>query len=132
MKSLSIQFGKFAIAGTIGFIVDAAALLLFIRFLSIDRYSARVLSFCVAVTVTWMINSRWSFQQKHNSTSIKHYTNYASYVGVQITGAFINIAVYSTLISVSGLLFDMPVFALAIGSIVAMVFNFVGCKLLVF
>ena len=129
----SISAGRevlgFAWVGAIGFLVDATVLTLLIRVYGWDHYSARLISFGAAVTVTWYLNRRWTFSQ-HATTNRK--TEYSRYFSVQTVGALLNYGIYAALIAANQTLAHYPVVPLAAGSTVAMVFNFAAAKRFVY
>ena len=60
--SLFGQTWRFLIVGTIGFIVDAGLLVLLMAAAGLGHYSAHVVSFMVAVCVTWWLNPTFTFR----------------------------------------------------------------------
>jgi putative flippase GtrA len=120
---------SFAVVGGIGFLVDAAVLTLMVNGLGWGPYSARLLSFAVAVTVTWYLNRRWTFA---SHASVRKKAEYARYFTVQSAGALLNLGIYGLCLETYPLMAAYPVLALAIGSAVALFFNFFAAKYLVF
>ncbi len=57
---------------------------------------------------------------------------FATYVLFQSVGIAINFGVYSLLIERYAAFYDQPVLAVAVGSVVAMVFNFATARWIVF
>jgi len=86
-------------------------------------------SFSVAVTVTWYLNRRYVFSARK---TLDRRSEYGRYLAVQITGMAINFLVYSLCIASSAIMDQWPVLALAVGSAVALFFNFAGARLFVF
>jgi putative flippase GtrA len=119
----------FAFVGGIGFIVDAAVLTLLANGLGWDPYTARLLSFAIAVTVTWYLNRHWTFSGQASS---KTKVEYARYFTVQSIGALINLGIYGICLETSPLMAKYPVLALAVGSVTAMFFNFYASRYFVF
>ncbi|MDP6437183.1 MAG: GtrA family protein [Gammaproteobacteria bacterium] len=128
-KYLPHGFPAFVVVGGIGFIVDASILATLIHGYGWGDYTARIVSFTVAVTVTWYLNRRYAFPATQTPDRKKEYTRYLT---VQGSGMAINILVYSLCISTSELMDTWPVLALAVGSAVALIFNYVGSRLFVF
>jgi putative flippase GtrA len=58
---------RFAIAGTVGFVVDAGVLYLVKD--SLGYYLGRALSFFLAVFCTWLLNRQFTFHQKASGVS---------------------------------------------------------------
>ncbi|MGI9308947.1 MAG: GtrA family protein [Gammaproteobacteria bacterium] len=129
LNKLSRGVPAFAIIGGIGFIVDAACLMLLISGFGWGKYTARLASFGVAVTVTWFLNRTWTFAETVTPNKKREYTRY---IAVQTIGVLLNFAVYGVCIETSVTMSDYPVLALAVGSIVAMFFNYAGSKRFVF
>lgn len=121
----------FLLVGGAGFIVDAALLTLLVNALGVNPYIARLLSFPPAVLTTWLLNRRLVFVS-HASTAKKRTLEYGRYFTVQTVGALINLAVYMGSLTLWPALKPWPVLALAAGSAVALVFNYMGAKCWVF
>jgi len=79
--------------------------------------ASRSVAWLVAVSVTFFLNARFTF-----GASIRH-ARFFNYFVIQLTGAGINIGVYSGLI-VFGPLVAYPLIALMIGSALATINNF--------
>jgi putative flippase GtrA len=86
-------------------------------------YFARLLSFAVAVTATWLLNRHWTFRDRKSPA---RGVEYMRYLTVQTSGALINLSVYSACLFFSEWMLSNPVAALAVGSGVAMVYNYLG------
>ena len=119
----------FAVVGAIGFIVDAGILTLLMTGFGLDHYTARAVSFTVAVTVTWYLNRRWVFNRHAVPMSRREYL---SYVAVQVIGSLINLAVFVAAIELIAGLERIPVIPLAMGALVALLFNFGASRRFVF
>jgi putative flippase GtrA len=119
----------FIVVGGIGFIVDAGILAILVHGYGWGDYTARGISFAVAVTVTWYLNRRFVFADGRTGN---RKTEYTRYLGVQGTGMAINFLVYSLCIATNEMMDTWPVLALAVGSAVALIFNYAGSRLFVF
>lgn len=119
----SRRFIAFACIGSVGFVVDASILTALITGLGWGLYSSRLVSFGAAVTVTWYLNRRWTFARQMSPDRKREYS---AYVTVQTIGALVNLGVYSLFVTVSARLAAWPVIPLAIGSGVALVFNYLA------
>ena len=119
----------FVVVGAIGFLIDAGILTVLMTSFGLDHYSARAISFTVAVTVTWYMNRRWVFDKSAASMSGREYS---SYLVVQIIGAAINLSVFIAVIEFVPLLTNIPVRPLTIGAIAALLFNFGASSRFVF
>lgn len=116
----------FALAGSMGFAVDAGTLTALLHFTPIGPYIARIISIAIAMAATWLINRTFTFgKSKRNLAS-----EGARYGFVGVLSALVNYAVYSgCLLAVPGL---WPVLATAIGSGVAMLVSYFGYSRFVF
>lgn len=115
---------RYGVVGGLGFVVDGALLYGLVAW-TLDPYVARVLSFAVALTVTWALNRSWTFGQRGRAGAGR---SYIGYLVVQIGGALTNFVVYA---SVLGLLEPTPahaVLALACGSAIGLIVNFTGAR----
>jgi putative flippase GtrA len=117
---------RFVLAGGIGFLVDAAVLVLLLRATQLDPFSARVLSIATALSATWMLNRYITFGPSSRALAVEG----ARYGGIGMATSLVNYCVYS------GLLFTFswmpPLTALILASGVAMVFSYLGYSRLVF
>jgi putative flippase GtrA len=120
---------EFLVVGGIGFIVDALILMTLIHLLDMNPYLARVFSFSGAVTVTWLLNRIWTFSR---TMTVKKGSEYTRYIMVQTCGWLINFSVYAFCLTISTIMIAFPVLALAVGSLTAATFNFLGARHFVF
>jgi putative flippase GtrA len=123
------QIGRFGVVGMLGFGVDGGVLYALIQSGS-GPYLARMVSFPLAVSVTWYLNQNWTFAVGNNGTSKGK--QYAGYFAVQITGALTNYACYVAVLQFIEATALAVVLALAIGSVLGLIVNFLGARLLVF
>jgi putative flippase GtrA len=110
----------FAVAGGIGFLVDAGILTALV-FIGGDPRTSRFLSFAAAVTATWLVNRRLAFGDRVAKPT---FMEFARYVGASALGALINLVVYFILITYGPPFSTYPVLALAIATSISMAFNF--------
>jgi putative flippase GtrA len=122
------QIFRFVAIGGIGFGVEALVLALLVLWQDWGPYAARFISFPIAVTATWLLNRTFTF----GSSQFGRGREYFSYLSVQLVGVIINFSVYYWHVEQYNKLQGNPVFSLFLGSIIAMGFNFVGSKYLVF
>ena len=114
------QFLRFGLVGCVGFVTDAGLTLLLHSKLGLGEAPARVLGFVVAATVTWWLNHQFTFQlDGQGSTS-----SWLRYVVITSAGAVINIACYLGVVHVLGTRPLQLLTGVAVGSAVAMGFNF--------
>lgn len=119
---------RFAVVGTIGFIVDAGVLHLLVAFGAWSPFAARVVSFPAALTATFVLNRVWTF----GALRMSPIRAYGAYGVIQTVGAALNLLVFAVCLLAMPSLYELPVVALAIGSIVAMLFNYYASRRLVF
>ena len=129
LDRLPSGFGAFLLIGGVGFIVDASILATLVHLYDWGDYSARLVSFPVAVIVTWLLNRRFAFASGATSRRGREYTRY---LGVQTVGSLINFLVYSLCIATIPIMDRWPVLALAVGVMVQIPFNFFGMQKFVF
>lgn len=122
-------FPAFFVVGGVGFVVDASILALLVHGYGWGDYTARIVSFAVAVTVTWLLNRSFAFADQRTGNRRSEYTRY---LFVQGTGMAINFLIYALCIASSALMDRWPVLALAVGSAVALIFNYLGARIFVF
>lgn len=123
------QLVAFTSIGAIGFCIDAGLLVLGHDLLGLDWAIARLPSFTVAATTTWLLNRRFTFDARAGSDELAEWRNY---LAVNIGGAMINLGAFLVLIRFVPLLHDRPVVTLAISAAVALAFNFLGSRHFVF
>jgi putative flippase GtrA/SAM-dependent methyltransferase len=121
------RFFRFALVGGLGFVVDATVLTLLVNAMGYGHYLSRAVSFTLAVTVTWWINRSWVFRAGTPTGR-----EYSGYFLVQMVGAVTNLGIYVLVIELVPRLAAIPVVPLAIGAIIAMIFNFLLMRRFVF
>ncbi len=131
MKLKCERVARFGVVGGTGFLVDAGVLMVLLSMGWANPYIARCFSFPPAVLVTWLLNRCFVFESHADSLRAKG-REYGRYFAVQFLGVLINFAVYSVCIFLFSFFRDWPILALAAGSGVAMVFNFIGAGYWVF
>lgn len=109
---------RFGLVGCVGFVTDAGVTLLLHSQLGLGEALARVLGFLVAATVTWWLNRRFTFQVAGGASS------WLRYVVITSAGAFINIACYLVVVQLLGATPMVLLLGVAVGSVVALGFNF--------
>ncbi|MDD4972558.1 MAG: GtrA family protein [Paludibacter sp.] len=119
----------FVAIGGIGFVIDGGVLSFLVNLRHLNPYFSRLISFPIAVSVTWYLNRRWTFS---SGVYNKKAPEYARYLGVQIIGAIINLTAYGLLLMAFAAFASIPILPLALGALVAMLFNFVGLHFFVF
>lgn len=128
-QRLPAELPGFLVVGTVGLLVDAAVLALLVYGYDWGNYRARLVSFGVAVTVTWLLNREFVFSAG-KLTSKSH--EYGRYLTLQSISMVVNLGVYACLIYFSATLAAWPLLALAAGCASGLVFNFIGMRWFVF
>ena len=118
----------FALAGGVGYVVDAGVLLFAAP--SAGPYAGRLLSFCVAVFATWLINCSLTFRKRRSGLSLSR--EFLRYFTVCLGGGSVNLAVYALLTFVFQLSGWGLLLALGAGSLAGMGVNFALSKRFVF
>ena len=95
--TLSKQFLSFSVIGAIGFAVDVGVLYL-MKYLGLDLYSARVISFLTAASVTWLGNRMYTFKSQPGGNK-KLTGEWATYLLAMTQGGLANYVTYALLIT---------------------------------
>ena len=117
---------RFGLVGGLGFLTDAAILQSLLATTLLDPISARLVSIGLALFVTWLLNRYLTFAPSSRGTVVEG----ARYGGIGIASSALNYAVYAALILAVPSM--VPLAALAIASVIAMGFSFLGYSRLVF
>jgi putative flippase GtrA len=123
------QIIRFGIVGTIGFIVDAFILLLLVHIFDLTIELSRLFSFSIAVFVTWLINRSFTFSKNTNFDKKKEY---CLYFILQTIGALINYIIFIVLVNNYTFFEIYLIIPLAIASIIAMFFNYLSIKKIIY
>lgn len=119
------RFMRFGLVGTLGFVVDAGVMQLLVSLAGAGAIEARAVSIPTAVLATWALNRTFTFGKKEPGTALP---SLVRYFAVSAGGAAVNFLVYTALVLASSTLAAYPMIPLAIASIVALVFNYLGSK----
>ena len=122
-------FLRYGLVGATGFSVDAAILHLMVNGLGLHYVSGRLVSFSVAVVVTWLLNRTFTFRTAGSAGRLKEA---AVYVGVQIAGGVANISIYTLAIMMVPTLKGWLLLPLALGSAAGLCLTYLGAKHLAF
>ena len=128
---LDPTFLRYAVVGFAGFSVDTIVVRLMIDMGGLNYFAGRLISFSVAVMVTWALNRAWTFRHAGSDAGMKRA---AVYVGVQVAGGLLNLGAYNLAIIAApwlqhGLWIVIPE---ALGSAAGLCLTFVGAKHLAF
>lgn len=117
---------SFLLVGGIGFVIDAAVLVLLLHVTPLDPFSARLVSVAVALSATWMLNRHITFGPSERALVVEG----ARYGGVGTATSLVNYTAYSALLlTFPGM---EPLIALILASGAAMVLSYLGYSRLVF
>ena len=119
-------FLRFCAVGAAGFVADAGVLALLVHGLRLDPIAARVVSFAVAVTLTFELNRAWAFGRADKRRRIEAF---AAYLGVQGLGFACNLAVYTALFLVLPPPLNAPILCLGLAAMVGLGVNYAGVAL---
>jgi putative flippase GtrA len=125
---LNYRLVRFGAVGAVGFVVDASVLVAIVMLTGIAPLPARVLSFLIAATATFVLNQRFTFQFGDGFS----FGRWASYLTTTAIGACVNVAIYRLWIAYAGAIPLHLVIGTAVGSIAAMFINYFASSTLVF
>jgi putative flippase GtrA len=128
MRTPKVELVYFSIAGVAGFLVDAGIVWLF-TMAGADPFTAQMVAFTLAVTVTWLLNRRFTFAHHASPNWVREWMHY---VAANSVGAIVNNGVYAILVLSVALFSKEPVLAVAVGSLAGLLFNFTASRALVF
>ena len=123
------QLPRFVVVGTVGFLIEAVLLHMLATGAGWSPYSARTVSFPLAVSATFILNRAWTFRGRARRAA---FPAFGGYLTIQLIGAAINLLVYVLAIELFEGLRGLPVLALAFGAAAGLVFNFSASRALVF
>jgi putative flippase GtrA len=122
------QMISFTIIGAAGFVVDTVVLYAAL-YLGLGLYAGRGVSYLAAVTFTWALNRRYTFERRENTELFGQWRRFAL---SQLSGAVINLGVYSSLVRMSPYCAVHPVIGVAAGSLMGLMVNYVAARRYVF
>jgi putative flippase GtrA len=122
-----LQFLRFGLIGSAGFLIDSSVLYAAIHFLGLGYYSGRVVSWLSAATFTWGMNRRFTFKDKRPPLK-----QWLAFLAAQSVGGLVNYGVYAALVATVPLVKTYYILGVGAGSIVGLTFNFSSSKWLVF
>lgn len=130
----SSTFGRFLVVGSTGFVIDATVLEGTIRLLGLGYFSARALSFSLAVLMTWWLNRTYTFDRVPLVElgvvgAGAEFVRYLASSGISIG---MNVLVYAGCILLFDVCRQVPVLGVFAGSIAAMGITYVLLRLWAF
>lgn len=125
---LSVQFLRFGIVGTAGFLVDTAVLYAAI-WAGAGPYGGRVLSYLVAASITFTLNRIWTFR---GAPGAPWGRQWVLFLAVNLIGFVLNWGTYAVLVASLPLVAAHPVLGVAAGSVAGLGGNFLASRAFVF
>ena len=126
-RESTVQIVRFGFVGCFGFVVDLVVVFALIQCLGLDPVSARIPAWIAAVTTTYVFNILFTF--RYTKLVIvgkkKRLRRYCLYVVSQLAGGVVNVLSYALVVSLLGLSWFA---GLAIGTLVGMIFNYLGAS----
>ena len=119
------QIFRFGLVGVCGFATDAIVLFCLVS-ANVNAFASRIFSFSAAVVVTWALNSAWTFASQNMQSRTK--AQFLTYIATQCTGMAVNYAIYSVVLWQIGVSPLKSLLALAAGSAIGMIVNFIGAR----
>ncbi len=120
---------RFGVVGTVGFLVDVLVLTVGLQ-AGTGPWFGRVLSYLVAVTVTFSLNRAWTFRTADRSRSMAQ--DWGLFAVLNLVGFACNYGTYAALITGVPVVREFPVLGVAAGSLAGMAGNFLLSKRYVF
>jgi len=123
------QLFLFGLAGTLGFLVDAAVVTLLVQLGGMNPYAGRLVSFLCAVATTFAFNRAFTFSAAARPGLAQQAGQYL----VAMTGGFlVNYGSYALLVHFVETVRQWPVIGVAAGSVLGLSVNFASAKWWVF
>jgi putative flippase GtrA len=124
------EVALFAVGGILGLAVDAGIAQSLVGLAGWNVYTARVVSFLSAATVTWWWNRTHTFA--HRDSGRGHRAEWLHWMGLMALGAVINNGLYVLAFKVFPALHAWPAVAVAAGSAAGAVANFLLARAVLF
>jgi putative flippase GtrA len=119
------SFVRFGMVGVVGFVVDAGVLQALVSMAGWGPIAARAVAVPTAVFATWLLNRSFTFPEAQGGPAWPSLMRYAA---VSALGASVNFVAYTSLVMASSFMAARPLVPLAIGSVIAMIVNYLGSK----
>ncbi len=123
-----MQFLRFGVVGTVGFVVDTAVLYGGLA-LGLGLYSGRAVSYVAAATTTWALNRAWTFRGQGDGPVARQWL---LFLLVNLIGFACNYGTYAALVAGVPTVAANPVIGVAAGALAGMVGNFILSRRFVF
>ncbi|WP_037300005.1 GtrA family protein [Rubritepida flocculans] len=129
MKALIVQFLRFGVVGTLGFLVDAGTLLLAVA-LGAGPYGGRAISYVVAASAVFALNRAWTFRDRPGGAPLAR--QWGAYLVLNLVGFAANYGTYAGLVAWTEIGARHLVLSVAAGSVAGMFLNFFLSRQLIF
>jgi putative flippase GtrA len=123
-----LQFVRFGVVGTIGFLVDTAVLYAGLA-LGLGLYGGRAVSYLAAASATFALNRAWTFRGQGEGRVARQW---ALFLVLNLVGFAFNYGTYAALVASVALVAQHPVIGVAAGSLAGMLGNFLLSRRYVF
>ncbi|WP_372617793.1 GtrA family protein [Falsiroseomonas sp.] len=123
-----LQFLRFGVVGTIGFVVDTAVLYAGLA-AGFGLYGGRAVSYLAAATTTWALNRAWTFRGLGEGAALRQW---GVFVLVNLVGFAFNYGTYAALVAGVSSVAQHPVIGVAAGALAGMSGNFLLSRRFVF
>ncbi|MDR6935263.1 GtrA family protein [Luteibacter sp. 3190] len=130
MIHLRREVALFAIGGVLGLCVDAGIAQALVGLAGWNVYTARVVSFLSAATVTWWWNRTHTFA--HRDSGRGRHAEWLHWMGLMALGAVVNNGVYVLAFRAFPELHTWPAVAVAAGSAAGSIANFALARAVLF
>ncbi|MDX3925650.1 MAG: GtrA family protein [Shinella sp.] len=128
VAAISPRFTRFAVIGSLGFLFEAIGIALLSSTGLLGAGTARLVTFPLAVVLTWLLNRSWTFR----STDKRRIQQLLTYGGVQAAGGLANLGVYLLVLRLTQGMPHNFFPALCAGSAAGLLLTFAGSKTLCF
>ncbi|HEV7456237.1 MAG TPA: GtrA family protein [Roseococcus sp.] len=129
MPVILLQFLRFGVVGTLGFLLDYAVLSAAVA-LGTGPYWGRVISYVVAATGVYALNRAWTFRDRRGGGGIGQ--QWGLYLALNLVGFAVNYGTYAAITAWTEIGAQHLVLGVAAGSIAGMFVNFALNRQIVF
>lgn len=133
--ALLVQFLRFGVVGTVGFVVDTAVLYAMLA-LGAGPYAGRIPAYLAAATTTWALNRRWTFRDTGRDAGRNAGgaagRQWAAFVVLNLGGFVLNYGTYAALVRFVPVVAAHPILGVAAGALAGMTGNFLLSRRFVF
>jgi putative flippase GtrA len=124
----AVQFFRFGVVGTFGFVVDTTVLYIGLA-LGLGLYSGRAVSYVTAASANWALNRAWTFRGHGRGPA---WRQWITFLVVNLVGFACNYGTYAALVASVAVVAQHPVLGVAAGSLAGMIGNFLLSRRFVF